>query len=139
MRRRLALLQLVCTVRGLHSHGLVHGGLSPDQIRIFAKNPVSTAVCLPFPKHALSPIDPQQAAMRWVNREISNHEYLMMLNHLCGRRIQDPQMHPIFPWVINFQHGAPELHNPSWPGWIDLTKSKYRLTKGDHFVSACGC
>ena len=69
----------------------------------------------------------EQAAIRWANRELSNYDYLMLLNNMCGRREEDPQMQPIFPWIINFRQN-PDPTDPSC--WRDLTKSKYRLTKG---------
>jgi hypothetical protein len=54
---------------------------------------------------------------------MGNFDYLMLLNHLAGRRMGDPNNHPVLPWVIDFssENG----------GWRDLTKSKYRLAKGD--------
>ncbi|EFA84213.1 BEACH domain-containing protein [Heterostelium album PN500] len=37
---------------------------------------------------------------RWKNREISNFEYLMMLNTIAGRTYNDISQYPIFPQVI---------------------------------------
>lgn len=37
---------------------------------------------------------------RWVNREISNFEYLMHLNTAAGRTYNDMTQYPVFPWVI---------------------------------------
>ena len=61
---------------------------------------------------------------QWVSGNISNYDYLMALNHCARRRIGDPNYHPVFPWVTDFtqQNG----------GYRDLTKSKFRLNKGDH-------
>ena len=59
----------------------------------------------------------------WVNKLITNFEYLMILNHLAGRRMGDPNNHPVLPWVLDFS--APDS------GYRDLTKSKFRLNKGD--------
>ena len=47
----------------------------------------------------------------------------MALNKLAGRVPGDPNNHPILPWVVDFS--APDAYR-------DLTKSKYRLNKGDH-------
>uniref|UniRef100_H2YJ53 BEACH domain-containing protein n=1 Tax=Ciona savignyi TaxID=51511 RepID=H2YJ53_CIOSA len=60
---------------------------------------------------------------QWVCGKMSNFDYLMYLNKLAGRRSKDPHHHPILPWVsdLSSSHG----------GWRDLTKSKYRLNKGD--------
>ncbi|XP_056021929.1 WD repeat-containing protein 81-like isoform X3 [Ostrea edulis] len=60
----------------------------------------------------------------WVNRKISNFKYLLILNHLAGRRMGDPNHHPVLPWVMDF--------SGSDTGLRDLTVSKFRLNKGDH-------
>ena len=42
----------------------------------------------------------------WVQREISNFEYLMHLNTLAGRTYNDLAQYPIFPWVLADYHSA---------------------------------
>lgn len=37
---------------------------------------------------------------KWINREISNFEYLMHLNTFSGRTFNDSSLYPVFPWVI---------------------------------------
>lgn len=37
---------------------------------------------------------------KWVNREISNFEYLMNLNNLAHRSFSDFSQYPVFPWII---------------------------------------
>lgn len=59
----------------------------------------------------------------WVHRRISNFRYLMILNYLAGRRMNDPNNHPVLPWVMDFSH--PD------GGYRDLSMSKYRINKGD--------
>lgn len=44
---------------------------------------------------------------------------------LIGRRLGDPNVHPIFPWVTDFT-GSDVSH-----GWRDFSKTKFRLNKGD--------
>jgi len=60
---------------------------------------------------------------KWVYGEISNFDYLMFLNSLAGRNFDDPNHYPILPWVMDFS--TPDA------GFRDLTKTKYRLNKGD--------
>ena len=37
---------------------------------------------------------------KWVNREISNFEYLMQLNSISGRTYNDLAQYPVFPWIL---------------------------------------
>ena len=74
-----------------------------------------------------------EATQKWRVGELTNFDYLMLLNQHAGRVVGDPNNHPIFPWVMEFTHKD--------GGYRDLTKSKYRLNKGDRqldftFISA---
>ncbi|XP_048586310.1 WD repeat-containing protein 81 isoform X1 [Nematostella vectensis] len=60
----------------------------------------------------------------WVRDEITNFDYLMALNYHSGRRLGDPNYHPLFPWVVDFTEEC--------GGFRDLSKTKFRLNKGDH-------
>ncbi|KAF7806911.1 protein GFS12 [Senna tora] len=77
----------------------------------------------------LSPsIDWHSSFSRWWRGELSNFEYLLILNKLAGRRWGDHTFHPVMPWVIDFS-SKPDENSDA--GWRDLSKSKWRLAKGD--------
>ncbi|KAJ3119166.1 hypothetical protein HK098_005710, partial [Nowakowskiella sp. JEL0407] len=58
---------------------------------------------------------------KWVQREISNFEYLMQLNTLAGRTYNDLNQYPVFPWVISdYVNEKLDLSNPSI--YRDLSK-----------------
>ncbi|XP_060555359.1 WD repeat-containing protein 81-like [Ruditapes philippinarum] len=59
----------------------------------------------------------------WVHHRINNFKYLMYLNHLAGRRLGDPNHHPVLPWVMDFTSSHSGLRN--------LSMSKFRINKGD--------
>lgn len=60
----------------------------------------------------------------WCEGLVSNYDYLMFINFLSGRFcIGNPNFHPVFPWVTDFTQAQ--------GGWRDLTKSKFRLNKGE--------
>ncbi|KAK8573029.1 hypothetical protein V6N12_029068 [Hibiscus sabdariffa] len=74
------------------------------------------------------PLDWNSQFSRWWRGELSNFEYLLFLNKLVGRRWGDHTFHPVMPWVIDFSTKPSE---DSDSGWRDLSKSKWRLAKGD--------
>uniref|UniRef100_A0A673H2C4 Neurobeachin-like protein 2 n=1 Tax=Sinocyclocheilus rhinocerous TaxID=307959 RepID=A0A673H2C4_9TELE len=38
---------------------------------------------------------------KWMNREISNFDYLMQLNTIAGRTYNDLAQYPVFPWILS--------------------------------------
>ncbi|KAJ7955312.1 protein GFS12 isoform X1 [Quillaja saponaria] len=73
-------------------------------------------------------IDWHSSFNQWWRGELSNFEYLLILNRLAGRRWGDHTFHPVMPWVIDFSIKPDENSDA---GWRDLSKSKWRLAKGD--------
>ncbi|CAO2633435.1 Neurobeachin-like protein 2, partial [Lemmus lemmus] len=50
---------------------------------------------------------------KWVQREISNFEYLMQLNTIAGRTYNDLSQYPVFPWVLqDYVSPVLDLSNP---------------------------
>eukprot|EP01119_Soliformovum_irregulare_P023450 TRINITY_DN8180_c0_g1_i2.p1 TRINITY_DN8180_c0_g1~~TRINITY_DN8180_c0_g1_i2.p1 ORF type:complete len:1262 (+),score=290.72 TRINITY_DN8180_c0_g1_i2:54-3839(+) len=123
------LYQLLSALDYAHSHGITHGNLNPADILLSSNLWLTlTGFHLPAtPMYLQMDEKPDRTLQNlmegWRNGKISNFDYLMALNLLSGRRTGDPNFHPFMPWVIDFteQQGK----------WRDLTKSKYRLTKGD--------
>ncbi|KAK7867079.1 hypothetical protein R5R35_004016 [Gryllus longicercus] len=51
---------------------------------------------------------------KWVQREISNFEYLMHLNTLAGRTYSDLSQYPVFPWILaDYTSERLDLDNPA--------------------------
>ncbi|XP_075403354.1 neurobeachin-like protein 2 isoform X1 [Tenrec ecaudatus] len=51
---------------------------------------------------------------KWVQREISNFEYLMQLNTIAGRTYNDLSQYPVFPWVLqDYVSPILDLSNPA--------------------------
>lgn len=74
------------------------------------------------------PIDWPSSFYRWYNGELTNFEYLLILNRMAGRRWGDHTFYPVMPWVVDF---SVKPNENSDSGWRDLSKSKWRLAKGD--------
>ncbi|KAF9438628.1 WD repeat-containing protein 81 [Entomortierella beljakovae] len=146
LKKGFLVYQLLRAVSGLHKDGIIHGDLKPSNIYIDENLWITlTGIKCSVPiqdttKKPRVPIDSvmkfieqnipkeiqeESTVMKWAKGEISNYTYLMILNHAAGRRQGDPNVHPIFPWVTDFT-GSEVCH-----GWRDLSKTKFRLNKGD--------
>ncbi|CCW66986.1 unnamed protein product [Phytomonas sp. Hart1] len=64
---------------------------------------------------------------RWLSREMSNFDYLMCLNLLAGRSVNDMAQYPVFPWILaDYTSETLDLGNPET--FRDLSKP----------IGACG-
>ena len=70
-----------------------------------------------------SPSFLQSVVKMWICGAITNFDYIMILNYISGRKFDNPNYYPVLPWVRDFSSKN--------GGWRDLSKSKYRLNKGD--------
>ncbi len=126
--------QLLQLLKHCHERGVTHGALSPHVIRVLTspapscwKTPASLWLQLGGFSAPVPPLLPEMAwadAVRlWQTRALSNYHYLLWVNEAAGRRWGDPDLHPLLPWVTDF----------SAPSGLrrDLTRTKFRLTKGD--------
>lgn len=59
--------------------------------------------------------------MKWINREISNFDYLMVLNTIAGRSYNDLSQYPIFPWILS-DYKSPTLDLTNDGIYRDLSK-----------------
>uniref|UniRef100_A0A8C9EYS9 Neurobeachin like 1 n=1 Tax=Pavo cristatus TaxID=9049 RepID=A0A8C9EYS9_PAVCR len=52
--------------------------------------------------------------LKWVNREISNFDYLIQLNTMAGRTYNDLAQYPVFPWILrDYTSEELDLNNPA--------------------------
>lgn len=133
-KRALLTKQLLSSFDEMHrKRGYTHGSFSSKDVLVDqnlwitvggwerqALVPTRTLLSSPAPETQLD-----NFTARWCGGEISNFDYIMELNRLAGRHFGDPSLHPIMPWVTDFTGSEPSS------GRRDLSKSKYRLNKGD--------
>ncbi|XP_037379777.1 neurobeachin-like protein 1 isoform X1 [Talpa occidentalis] len=51
---------------------------------------------------------------KWVNREISNFDYLIQLNTMAGRTYNDLAQYPVFPWILqDYTSEELDLNDPA--------------------------
>jgi len=56
-----------------------------------------------FQKHCknLDKTDIEYISKQWIERKISNYDYLLFLNRMALRSFNDLSLYPIFPWIIS--------------------------------------
>lgn len=110
-----------------NTSGTKIGNFQSSSLKICSSNSCCSGGLLTDLK--LSPsMDWHSSFQSWHNGELSNFEYLLILNRMAGRRWGDHIFYTVMPWVIDFSV-KPDQNNDA--GWRDLSKSKWRLAKGD--------
>ncbi|KAH6788322.1 protein serine/threonine kinase [Perilla frutescens var. frutescens] len=157
---RFLIYQLLSALSYMHGLGIAHGNLHPSNIMLTdtswcwllisekqllnsvvnpsddSHDPSAGGVCFEccsshalYADLSLSNSDNWQSCFySWWKGELSNFEYLLVLNRLAGRRWGDHTFYTVMPWVMDFSVKPDEN---STTGWRDLSKSKWRLAKGD--------
>ncbi|XP_046665135.1 WD repeat-containing protein 81 isoform X2 [Homalodisca vitripennis] len=133
--------QLLCLLRHIHDLGLVLADITLSDIYVDSHLWIQVTPKLEANIYELPPKpqtdqeissvektkkshDINSLTLAWVRGAMSNLDYLTALNNLAGRRFGDPRCHHVLPWVTDFS-------SPNGANWRDLTKSKFRLNKGD--------
>nr|CAG8479267.1 3315_t:CDS:10 [Entrophospora candida] len=112
VKKSFIVYQLLRTIQNLHRKGIIHGGLKPSNIL------VDDNLWIKLTGFECSiPID---------NNILETKNAIMEMKIPKGRRIGDPNFHPILPWITDFK-GSKVSEN-----WRDFTKTKFRLNKDSH-------
>ncbi|KAL2459379.1 protein serine/threonine kinase [Forsythia ovata] len=158
---KLLIYQLLSALAYMHGLGVAHGNLCPSNLLLTESswcwlhfgekqllnsnvNPTSEEYYYPSnggvcfegcPSYGLyadlklsESMDWRSSFDSWWKGELSNFEYLLILNRLAGRRWGDHTFYTVMPWVVDFSVKPDENSDA---GWRDLSKSKWRLAKGD--------
>ncbi|XP_018570993.1 protein FAN-like [Anoplophora glabripennis] len=73
------------------------------------------------PELKLNEIEQDVMTLQWQNGIISNYEYLLYINSLGDRTINDLTQYPVFPWIIsNYSGEKLDLNDPE--NFRDLSK-----------------
>ena len=78
----------------------------------------------------------EEATELWVSRRMSNFDYLLRLNFIAGRCVDDLSQYPVMPWVIaDYTSASLDLSDPrtfrdfSWPIGSQLEKQRQILRR----------
>jgi WD repeat-containing protein 81 len=124
---------------------LVMNGPKKDWRTIFHRQHGNSADATTSPSHAgySDSIIPyigygDSPTLQWQKGLLTNLSYLMILNAAAGRTVGNQLNPPMLPWVTNFAgeidlrpDNIGNLLSEKSPYWRDLSRSKFRLTKGD--------
>lgn len=78
------------------------------------------------PRRFLTPgqlVDKFEWTRAWIRRDISNFDYLMLLNSASGRTVNDLSQYPVFPWVLaDYTSPTLDVDSPRPGMFRDLSK-----------------
>ena len=62
---------------------------------------------------SMETLEISEITKKWIRREISNFDYLMIMNINAGRTYNDLNQYPIFPWVLkDYESQVLDINNP---------------------------
>ncbi|KAM3180364.1 hypothetical protein ACTXT7_016423, partial [Hymenolepis weldensis] len=147
--------QIICLLECFHSQGIPYLKLTPKNIFVDDLLQVNIAPpsvkkmedsarlyvnsdLLPENSHEIKDSNEfYEILCGWVLRNISNYDYLMYINSLAGRKAGDPTTSAVLPWVTDFSSPFdPDNSNGTQQCLRDLTRTKFRLNKGDYQLDA---
>jgi hypothetical protein len=71
--------------------------------------------------NVFNPAASNAATRRWIRGEVSNFQYLMLVNNMAGRTFNDLTQYPVFPWVLA-DYTSEELDLTDPRSFRDLSK-----------------
>jgi len=120
---RLLALQCMDALLAVHRGNLAHNGICPDAFGVTD----ALLVKLRPPSAPVRERERVNLTRAWRDEDLSNLDYLLAMNAHAGRSAGGAsEFHAILPWVIL----GDERDYPT-PEFRDLSKSKFRLKKGD--------
>lgn len=95
-----------------------------DEVDMFlgSVNLEVTAQLSPY-RHLFMYEDKKAAFKKWARRELSNYDYLLLLNSFGGRSFTDNSQFPVFPWVKDPNLGNRDMSLPM--GQLDKDRAEH--------------
>ena len=118
-RRRYMLRDIALELQAARSRSLLYVAFDPgEEAEVQKMYQILTAAPL---LQRMSTSDLSVMVTRWRNGEVSNFDYLMYLNVMAGRSMNDLSQYPVFPWVlVDYMSDTLDLTDPSV--YRDLSK-----------------
>ena len=84
---------------------LRHASVRPSSLSMAGSPKVSS----PTAQLTSAKLVPAAVTEAWQKRRLSNFDYLMLLNTLAGRSINDISQYPVMPWVLSTYQPDPQV------------------------------